>query len=249
MTEQLETIDGAGLWLMDFTPGLLARTSRLGFDWICLDRQHGRFERSDLIASLGGLPEGSAPVLVRVSSGSPENIGEALDAGAAGVIVPSITGIEDARAAVSAAFYPPMGTRSWGQYAGLLGGSPKSPDDSNASVTCAIMVETAGALEDVEKIAALPGVGMLFVGPWDLSMSIGTTSAELLADGNAIRRVVSAAKANGITAGGFGITPESARRMRELGLSCIAISDEGGLLTAGAQSLLASYERSGSTQV
>jgi 4-hydroxy-2-oxoheptanedioate aldolase len=239
MTHTTQTrFDGAGLWLMDFTPGLLARVSGAGFEWFCLDRQHGRFERSDLIAALGGLPENAPPVMVRVASGSARNIGEALDAGAAGVIVPSIAGVDQAAEAVAAAFYPPMGVRSWGQYAGLRGGDPKSVESSNADTMCAIMVETAGALEDVERIAALPGVGMLFVGPWDLALSLATTSTELLADGEAIRRVVKAAQANGIVAGGFGITPESARRMRELGLTFVAVADEGQLLAAGAEAIL-----------
>ena len=102
-------------------------------------------------------------------------IGAALDAGARAVIVPQVESAADAQRAVAAAFYPPIGRRSWGPLGRMWDGPTLTVEEANRSTTCAVMIESAQALSQVEEIAAVDGVGQLFVGPHDLSLSLGTT--------------------------------------------------------------------------
>ncbi len=91
------------------------------------------------------------------------------------------------------------------------------------------MIESARALAAVDAIAAVPGVSQLFVGPYDLALTLGTTVPALLADdsdGSPLRRIVRAAAENGLIAGAFAGTPELAVRFRELGLSCLAVATD-----------------------
>jgi 4-hydroxy-2-oxoheptanedioate aldolase len=232
-------VDGAGLWCQDVTAGFVARAALAGFDWLCLDLQHGTVLRSQLIPMLSGLPAGSPPVAVRVSGNDPAEIGAALDAGARAVIVPSVSTAREAAQAVAASFYPPAGGRSWGQYAGLFGGTPTPPERLNAATLCGVMIETADGYAELEEIASTPGVGMLFIGPYDLSLALGTTVAELLEDGAVLREIVGAAARHGLLAGGYAGTPTVARRMRELGITCIAVADDSWMIAAGAEAALA----------
>ena len=102
-------------------------------------------------------------------------------------------------------------------------------EEANRSTTCAVMIESAQALSQVEEIAAVDGVGQLFVGPYDLSLSLGTTVEALLDDdseSSPLTRIVQIAAAYGRTVGGFAGTPELADRFRERGISCIAVATD-----------------------
>jgi len=96
---------------------MVARLARLGFDWVCLDAQHGGYSRSDNIDAARSFPPGDVELVVRVPSCDFADIGAALDAGVNAVIVPQIESAAEARLAVAASFYPPAGERSWGSSA------------------------------------------------------------------------------------------------------------------------------------
>ena len=117
---------------------------------------------------------GSRPTvgIVRTAANDLRCIGQALDAGAAGVIVPMIENAEAAREAVRNAKYPPLGRRSYGPMRSEL---RRGPDLAvvNDTALVAVMIETAAGLEHVEEIAAAPGVDALYVGPYDLTLAIG----------------------------------------------------------------------------
>jgi 4-hydroxy-2-oxoheptanedioate aldolase len=104
------------------------------------------------------------------------------------------------------------------------------------------MVETVGALADVDPIAATPGVDGLFVGPLDLALALGTTVDALLDDrseGNPLGRVVAAATRHGVLVAGFAGTPVNARRLRAHGIHCLAVTTDVAVVAEGARAVLA----------
>ena len=230
-----------GVWCDDASPGMVARLARLGFDWVCLDAQHGGYARSEIIDAARSFPAGAADLVVRVSSCDFAAIGAALDAGAGAVIVPQIESAAEARRAVAATFYPPVGERSWGQLGRIWGGAALTAEEANSSTTCAVMIESAAALESVDEIAAVDGVDQLFVGPYDLSLTLGTTVPALLdddSDASPLSRIVQTATAYGRTVGGFAGTPELAKRFRERGISCVAVASDLWITAEGARAAL-----------
>ncbi|MES2170872.1 MAG: aldolase/citrate lyase family protein [Actinomycetota bacterium] len=235
------TVAGAGLWCQDVTRGFFARAANTGFDWLCIDLQHSRIGMDDAFDFISGLPAGAPPVAIRVAASDPARIGSALDSGAAAVIVPSVSSAAEAARIVDAAFYPPIGSRSWGQYVAFTGGVARSASDINDETLCAVMIETIGGYREVEAIAAVPGVGMLFVGPYDLSLALGTTVQELLSDGVVLRGIADVAKRNGIAIGAYAGSPAAGRRFRELGYDCLAIADDSYIIAGGAAAALEAF--------
>jgi 4-hydroxy-2-oxoheptanedioate aldolase len=231
----------SGVWCDDASAAMGARLAQLGFDWVCLDMQHGRYSRNEIIEMARGFPSELAELVVRVPSCEFTAIGAALDAGARAVIVPQVESASQARQAVAATFYPPVGGRSWGQFGRIWGGTTLTAEEANGSITCAVMIESAAAVLAVEEIAAVEGIGQLFVGPYDLSLSLGTTVPTLLddeSDGNPLERIVQAAAAYGRTVGGFAGTPQLAERFRERGITCVAVATDLWITAEGARAAL-----------
>jgi 4-hydroxy-2-oxoheptanedioate aldolase len=224
----------AGVWASHGGVRLTAALEGLGFDWVGIDAQHGHHDDRSIRDILSLRREPKATVLVRVAANDPTMIGRALDAGADGVIVPLVSSPAEAAAAVAAAHHPPKGSRSWGPLAGY-------EIDPSRPPLCAVMVETADALEQVDEIAATPGVDMIFVGPFDLSLALGLEVNELVADtsdSSPLRRIVAACEAAGIIAGAFAGAPERAVHLREHGFDWVAVDTDTGLLALGASSAL-----------
>jgi len=233
--------DSRGVWCTDSSPGTVARLARAGFDWVALDLQHGVYSRTELIEVARCFPFDVAELVVRVDSCDFAGIGSALDAGATSVIVPQIAAVAEAERAVAATFYPPLGGRSRGELGRTWGRSESPPEVHNARITCAVMIESAEGLAEVEAIAAIPGLGQLFIGPHDLSLSLGTTVEALLNDdsaGSPLRRIVAAAADHGLSAGVFAGSPAVADRFRAHGLSCIVVATDLWLVAQGAAAAL-----------
>jgi 4-hydroxy-2-oxoheptanedioate aldolase len=230
-----------GVWCDDASPGMVARLARLGFDWVCLDMQHGGYSRTELIDAARSFPTGHTKLVVRVPSCDFAAIGAALDAGAGAVIVPQIESAAAAAGAVAATFYPPLGERSMGPLVRMWGGATLTAEEANSSITCAVMIESATALARVEQIAAVDGVSQLFVGPHDLSLSLGTTVQALLDDdseASPLSRIVQTAATYGRTVGGFAGTPDIARRLQERGIACVAVATDLWITAEGARAAL-----------
>lgn len=216
--------------------------ARSGLDWVCLDAQHGRWSDLSVLGALdllgGGARQDAARVYVRPRSADHDLIGRALDAGAAGVIVPMIDSVEQTRAVTQAARFPPIGTRSFGPIRAAFGAA----DDlaaANAGVTIGIMIETSAALAAVDDIARVDGVDMLFVGPFDLALALDTTVDALLAHTSAdapIPRIAAAARAAEIRFGGFAGTTERARAFIRHGATFVSVISDLDATVAGAMS-------------
>ncbi|WP_233668185.1 aldolase/citrate lyase family protein [Arthrobacter sedimenti] len=147
----------------------------------------------------------------------------------------------DAEAAVAAARYPPHGARSWGPLQGSRPvHSPGSDGGHHDVPLCAVMVETADALDAVEAIASVPGVDMVFVGPFDLSLALGMDVDDLLVatgDGTPLGRIVRACSNAGILAGAYAGTPGRAVLLAAAGFSWIAATTDTALLPFGVEAV------------
>ncbi|MCW4456930.1 HpcH/HpaI aldolase/citrate lyase family protein [Microbacterium sp. MPKO10] len=187
-----------GYWSLMDAQVAVERLARVGYDYICVDAQHGLVDYKAWLNSLmaidAGAQLGPKPTvgMVRVPANDVTWIGQALDAGAAGVIVPLINTAEDAVKAAAAAHYPPIGVRSFGPMRAQLRVSNVLAE-ANDSLACIAMIETPQALENVAEIAAVPGIDALYIGPSDLRIAVGgASSTDPTVDGvfsDALRRV------------------------------------------------------------
>lgn len=163
-----------GVWSNTADPVVNELLGSIGFDYVCVDLQHGFATAVDLPGVLGGLRQGGAAPLVRVPWNEPAAIMRALDLGAAGVIVPMVNSAADAERAVAACRYAPLGERSWGPtWADTRPQAAWTPGGANEDVLCVVMVETRRALDSLDEILAVPGVDAVYIGPYDLALSCG----------------------------------------------------------------------------
>ena len=164
-----------GYFLLLDSPLATERIARTGYDYMCLDGQHGLLVYSGWIAGLQAIDAAGVGVgIVRVPSIEAAGIGRALDAGAAGIIVPLFNSAADAAAAVAAAKYPPQGVRSYGPMRSGLRIGPNI-EQANADTLVLAMIETPEGIANVEEIAAVPGIDGLYIGPTDLTIALGGT--------------------------------------------------------------------------
>mgnify|MGYP003343325078 CR=1 FL=1 len=165
-----------GLFLNSHSPTVAEQLAHSGYDWLLVDSQHGPMGYEKLSTMIGGISNGGAKSMVRVGGFSDRaGIQQSLDVGADGVLVPYINNADEARQAVSCCRYPTAGTRSVYfpqrsmNKAGLLGYAGAANDN----VIVALQVETADCIKNIDEIAAVPGVDILFLGQNDLCMSMG----------------------------------------------------------------------------
>ena len=176
-----------GLWSLlpgAATAELVART---GADYVVLDLQHGALAEADLPGVAAAVVAAGSVPLVRTRSASAADVGRPLDLGAQGVVVPSVLGADHAREVVAACRYGPSGTRS----AGRVSGGSDEP-------LVLPMVETAGALDELDALLALDGLDGVYVGPHDLSLSLDRAGEE---DRDHMRQVISSVVARAVAAG------------------------------------------------
>ncbi|KXX61204.1 HpcH/HpaI aldolase family protein [Rhodococcus sp. LB1] len=233
-----------GYWSVIDSPVSTEWLAHVGWDYIALDLQHGLIGYSGMVAGLTAIDaSGSTVGMIRVESNDPTPIGRALDAGAAGVIVPLVNTAEEAARAVAAATYPPAGVRSYGPMRSQLRIGP-NPADANRDTVVVVMIETPQGLANVEEICAVPGLDGVYVGPSDLRLAVGgahpndpSVDDEFEA---ALVRVREAAAAAGIAAGIH--TPDgavAARRLAEGYTFATVASDLTHLKAASAAHLKA----------
>jgi 4-hydroxy-2-oxoheptanedioate aldolase len=245
--ERLRAAHGlVGYWIGSDNAAMTERIARIGFDYVCLDAQHGLLDAAACLRGLFAI-DAAAPVsgtagLVRVSVNRPEEIGRALDAGAAGVIVPLVNSAAEAVAAARACRYPPNGIRSYGPVRSGLRIGP-DPDRADQAVACVVMIETLDGLNHAAEIAAVPGVDALYVGPSDLALALG---AQRPADGwatpqfaDALRRVRGAAAAAGRGCGMHTTSGQAAAEALAAGFTFASVSDDLAHLEQFARAQLA----------
>jgi 4-hydroxy-2-oxoheptanedioate aldolase len=233
----------------DLASPLAAELSGLaGFDWVVLDLEHGESTEADLLGLLYATGTTSMAAVVRPQSAERLRIGRALDLGAEGVMLPQLRSIEEVREAVSYLRYPPAGQRGLAlRTRGADMGSISHAEVAaviNARVAGIVQIESQGALDVVDDIAALEPVDVLFVGPADLSHALGVPGRfgdETYRD--ALRRVVAAAERHGKAAGILVYDAAALPDLLELGFRFIGLGSQGAFISAGARSMLAAAGR------
>src|SRR2546422_3236695 len=225
-----------GIFLNAHSPTVAEQLAHSGYDWLLVDTQHGPMGYESLSGMLAGIANGGVKSLVRVGGYSDRpSIQQALDMGADGILIPYINTAEEARQAVSCCRYPTAGTRSvyFPQRSmnrdGLLGYAGAA----NANVIVALQVETADCIKNIDAIAAVPGVDILFLGQNDLCMSMGLyekykfpdmyTSPEL---GDATEKLKAAARKNNVILGLFLFGTSRVGEFLEKGFPFISIGND-----------------------
>jgi 4-hydroxy-2-oxoheptanedioate aldolase len=207
-----------------------------GFDYVCVDMQHGMIGYQMAVEMLTAISTTGSTPFVRVPWNEPGIIGRMLDAGAMGVIIPMVNSAEEARAAVSACRYPPAGARSYGPGRVTLYAGDGYFAHANTEVACIPMVETAEALSNLESLLDVPGIDAVYFGPSDMSVSLGLAPS-MWHDGgvweDARRAVQAACERRGIIAG-IHASAALAPRHVEAGYRMVTITSDAGAIAAGA---------------
>jgi 4-hydroxy-2-oxoheptanedioate aldolase len=208
-----------------------------GWDSVTIDLQHAPADYKDAVAMLTAVSTTDCVPIVRVPSNDSGDIQRVLDAGAYGVMCPTINTAEEAAHFVGAARYAPLGVRSAGPNRAVLYGGADYTAHANATMLTIAQIETRKGFENMEAIARTPGLDMLFVGPSDLGLSLGTTDGHANPmdkdTQSAIDKILATAHAAGLTAGIFGTTTEFAKAMFAKGFDLVTVTTDATMLSAG----------------
>ncbi|MGH4022167.1 MAG: HpcH/HpaI aldolase family protein [Pseudonocardiaceae bacterium] len=213
-----------------------------GIEWLFVDMEHSPALDPAAVQQIAQAVAGRCYTLVRVPVNDEAWIKKVLDSGADGVIVPHVRSGADARRAVLAAKYPPLGGRSVGiaraqQYGADFAGYLTRANDTTALV---LQIEEIDAVQALDDILGTPGTDAVFIGPYDLSGSMGKlgqlSDPEVRA---AIEEVLSGCKAAGMPLGIFAGTRQTARGEAERGINFIAIGTDLSLMVSAAKSAMA----------
>ena len=161
-----------GGWLSTPSTVIAEATARMGFDYVCVDTQHGAIGYADAVPMIQAILLGNSSPVVRVPWNDPGIIGKMLDAGAHGLIVPMVNTPEDAQRVVEAARYAPLGSRSYGPTVAAMRNNSYL-EWASENVVVIPMIETNLALTNLEDILQVPGIDAIYVGPADLSLRLG----------------------------------------------------------------------------
>jgi len=217
-----------------------------GFDWIVIDGEHAPNDIPLLVSQLQAMRGGTAEPVFRVPWNEPVIIKRALDAGARSLLIPFVQNAEEARKAVAAARYPPLGIRG-------VAVVPRANDygrvrdyHRNAHLETCILVqlETRAALKEVEAIAAVEGIDGMFIGPSDLAADFGQLANNKHPDvqaaiRDAVQRIRSAGKSAGTLSGNL----DDVEMLFEMGFNFTAAGSDVGLLARGAESVAARFHK------
>lgn len=214
--------------------------SRVGFDYLWIDLEHSAMDVAHAQAHLQAAA-GRCPCVIRVPENSEAWIKKALDTGCDGLIIPQIRSAAEARAAVAWCLYPPDGRRGAGPTRAHGWGLDFGGYVASANTTLAIIlqIEHIDAVQDIEAILQVPGIAALFVGPYDLSGSLGLLGQVGHPDVQAaIDRVIAACRSARMPMGLYVGDAAAARAGLSRGFTMIALGSDAGLLLSAAQAAL-----------
>jgi 4-hydroxy-2-oxoheptanedioate aldolase len=231
-----------GLFLDLGSPFSAEICARAGYDWLVVDLEHGAGTEAGLVGLLQSVEIGGSTAVVRPQSGERLRIGRALDLGAAGIVIPRLESAAEAREAVSFLRYPPAGVRGVAlrtRGAGMGTVAHGEVGQIDERILGIVQIESVGALREADEIAAIDGVDVLFVGPADLSHSLGVPGrfddpGYLDAIGRVARAAEDAGKAAGILLRDASVLA----RHRDLGFRFIGLGSDSAFIADGARAVL-----------
>ena len=232
----------AGTWVKTPHPHGVEVLSLSSLDCLVLDAEHAPFDRRDLDACIFAARAGGKPVLVRPASAEPEQLLNALDCGADGVIVPHIRSAEEARAVVRACHYGPGGRGFAGstRAAGYTTKGMARHREAARDTTIIAQIEDADALDEIDAIAAVAELDALFIGRADLTISLGAATPDDPVVVKAVEQICAAGQRAGRTVGMFLGRVGDVPMWRERGASLFILQSDQEFLLAGAAALATS---------
>jgi 2-keto-3-deoxy-L-rhamnonate aldolase RhmA len=217
------------------SPSVVELLGHAGVDWLVLETEHNGIDSAEVEHLLRAANTTQAVPIVRVPSAEQVYIQRALDLGAMGVMVPMVRSAAEAEIIVRATRYPPQGTRSFGPLRASHYGQDNAEylAHANDNMLVALIVETSHALEDIDAIAAVPGVDVLYLGLFDLCLSLGLNPLDLPLPeiDSAIESVLAAAKRHGVAVGHGAPRPAGVQALRNQGFTFIGFGPDYALLT------------------
>ena len=224
------------------SPPAVEILARAGFDWMWLDLEHSPIDLETADRMIQAMQGTETVPIVRVAWNLHWLAKPVLDMGAKGVIMPWVNSKPEAVAAVQALRYPPEGVRGVGaSVAARRWGLPTSEylKVANQEILAILQIENIEAVNRIDEILTVPGIDLIFIGPNDLSASMGrlgqTTHPRVE---EAIQKVLAATKKAKVPAGILGFSPDEAKRRIAQGFQFIAVASDAGLLSAGGKDIL-----------
>jgi 4-hydroxy-2-oxoheptanedioate aldolase len=237
-----------GSMLNSGSPLIAEILAHAGFDWLIVDLEHSENDLANLQAMLQAISTTATIPFVRLPAQDVVFIKRSLDLGAYGIVVPQVESVMEAEAVVKATRYPPIGRRSWGTPRGLLYGGPDYFTRAADEIMVVAMLETAAGVQNARQIMAVEGVDACFVGPNDLSISLGhSPEATPLSPEveRAIEAIKSGAEAEGKAAGIQTYTATALNERLRQGFTFVGLSTDIRFLSTAAKSAVSEVKRIG----
>lgn len=237
----LKHLPSLGGWLQIPSASVAQILARAGFDWVCVDLEHGAIDVSQLPEIFCAIERHGAVPVARVPALDAVNIRRVLDAGARGIILANAGGQGYAESLVEYCCHPPRGTRGWGYSRSNGWGADFNPHEISGNVTLVVQIESRAGLEHLGDMLAVDGIDAAFIGPLDLAGDMGRPGQPGHPDvRKACDRFVEICEAAGKPAGLHVIGPSSdvVKRTLAAGYSLLALGTDGVFLSAGAEAAL-----------
>ncbi|MCX6045227.1 MAG: aldolase/citrate lyase family protein [Chloroflexi bacterium] len=229
------------------SPNVAELLAHAGFDWLVIETEHNGLDSAEIQQMLMAMNGTETVPLVRIPSANPVFIQRALDMGALGIVVPLVRTAAEAAAIVQATRYPPHGTRSFGPLRAERYGFDRQDyfKRANDNLLVVLIIETAEALENLAAIAAVDGVDVLYIGPFDLCLSLGWNPMELPfpAFEAVIEQVATVCRQHSVALGlGYGSNEELEQR-RAQGATFLGYGSDYSLLANAARTGIAAFKK------
>lgn len=238
-----ELVSGTWLNLGSAMTAEIAATA--GFDWVVIDLEHGAGDHESCLHQLQAVAGTPASPIVRVAWNDAPRFKRVLDLGAAGVVVPYVQSVEEAKQAVAAMRYPPQGVRgaaSLNRAAGFGDSFTEYFNTANEKLLTVLQVETDQTIAAIDEIAAVDGADVLFVGPLDLSVSLGIPQQlDHPRFREALKKVSDAARNHGKAAGILLNRAEQLPQTVEDGYTFIGLGSDGGAVASGLKAMAGAF--------
>lgn len=235
MTGQPDRTISLGSWISSASPVVTELAADAGFDWLLIDLEHGSGTEADVLNQLRGFRGSHTLPIVRVGAAYPDLMARLLDWGAAGIMVPHVETAQAAKDCVQAMRYPPLGHRGVSRSVRAYGyGNKAFPGNDSPSAPLFIaQIETVQAVLNVEEIAAVDGVDVLFVGPADLQWDLKAhPESHMEGFSKCLERVGVAANRFGKKSGLLIRGDDDIRHFLDMGFSWLAMESDLGILRA-----------------
>ena len=237
--KQGETLNGC--WLNLGSPLTAEIVGQAGFDWVLIDLEHGAGVEKDVLAQLQALESSPSAVLVRVESAESPRISRILDMGAEGIMCPKVDNAIEAKKVINGLHYPPFGNRGVAKMvrATQFGLNFNTYyDESKDNILGIVQIETLEALGNLDEIATIEGVDILFIGPADLSMAMGIFGQfdhPMFVD--ALNKIVKAAQKANKAIGILIFNPDDYDKYHNMGIRFIACGSDATFVAEGARDM------------